>query len=68
MSRNSTSAMGAFHPVIFFIVVYGLSIFMALFVCNAIYNSINGSDDVVREEAKKEQTTSFSSRQTASLR
>ena len=69
MTRNSTSTMGAFHPVIFFIVVYGISLFMALFVCNAVYNSINGSDeDVVKEAVKKEQTVSYNPGPTASLR
>ena len=60
--------MGAFHPVIFFIIVYGISLFMAFFVCSAIYNSIHATEDVVKEEMKQEQSISFASGQTASLK
>ena len=41
MRRNSTSAMGAFHPVLFFMVVYGISLFLAIFVCRTVYNTLN---------------------------
>lgn len=41
MRRNSTSAMGALHPVLFFLVIYGISLFLAIFVCRTIYYSIN---------------------------
>jgi hypothetical protein len=51
MARNSTSTMGALHPVLFFILIYGISLFMALFVCRAVYYSIHGSDDIVKTEA-----------------
>jgi hypothetical protein len=45
MRRNSTSSsMGAFHPVIFFTLVYGISLIMAIFVCRMVYNTINGSE------------------------
>lgn len=35
--------MGAFHPVLFFVVIYGISLFLALFVCNTVYHSLNDS-------------------------
>lgn len=41
MRRNSTSAMGALHPVLFFLVIYGISLFLALFICRTVYYSIN---------------------------
>jgi len=41
MRRNSTSAMGAIHPILFFTLVYGISLFMAIFVCRTVYNSLN---------------------------
>lgn len=41
MRRNSTSSMGALHPVIFFTLVYGISLVMAIFVCRTVYYSIN---------------------------
>jgi hypothetical protein len=42
MRRNSTSALGALHPVLFFFVIYGISLFLAIFVCRTVYYSING--------------------------
>jgi len=46
MNRKSTSSIGAFHPIIFFCVVYGISLFFAFFVCRAVYFTIYG-DEVV---------------------
>jgi flagellar biosynthesis protein FliP len=34
--------MGALHPVLFFLVIYGISLFLAIFVCRTVYYSING--------------------------
>lgn len=44
MRRNSTPSMGAIHPVIFFTLVYGISLIMAIFVCRTVYSAINSSD------------------------
>ncbi len=44
MKRNSTSSMGALHPILFFFLVYGISLFMALFVCRAVYFNIHGEE------------------------
>lgn len=41
MRRNSTSSIGALHPVVFFLVVYGISLFLAIFVCRTVYYSMN---------------------------
>lgn len=41
MRRNSASLMGALHPVLFFLVIYGISFFLALFVCRTVYYSMN---------------------------
>lgn len=42
MRRNSTSSsLGAFHPVLFFLFVYGISLFLAIFVCRTVYNSLH---------------------------
>lgn len=34
--------MGAMHPVIFFLLVYGIALFLALFVCRTVYYTLNG--------------------------
>ena len=44
MKRNSTSAIGALHPVLFMLLVYVVSIVLAFFVCRMIYFSINGGE------------------------
>jgi hypothetical protein len=33
--------MGAIHPVLFFMFVYGISLLMAIFICRTIYYSMN---------------------------
>lgn len=42
--------MGALHPILFFLVIYGISLFLAIFVCRTVYYSING-DSVVSSKA-----------------
>jgi len=41
MRRNSISPISALHPILFFVVIYGISLFLALFVCRTVYYSIN---------------------------
>ena len=52
MRRNSTSTIGAFHPILFFMLVYGISLFLAIFVCRTVYYSLN--DMPVKETASKQ--------------
>ena len=40
MNRKPSSA-GALHPILFFVVIYGISLFFAFFVCSSVYYSIN---------------------------
>ena len=42
--------MGALHPLLFFVLVYGISLIMALFVCRSVYYGING-DEVAADGA-----------------
>ncbi len=49
MRRNSTSSMGALHPILFFFLVYGISLFLALFVCRTVYYNLNGEEAVVEK-------------------
>jgi hypothetical protein len=51
MRRNSTSSsLGAFHPVLFFVFVYGISLFLAIFVCRTVYNSLHEDNSGVSFE------------------
>ena len=55
MNRKSTSSIGAFHPILFFVVIYSVSLFLSFFVCRSVYYGINGDSGIVKaEEAKKE--------------
>ncbi|MEO6069405.1 MAG: hypothetical protein ABIN57_10950 [Chitinophagaceae bacterium] len=55
MNRKSTSSIGAFHPILFFVVIYGISLFLSFFVCRSVYYGINGEQSTVKvENAKKE--------------
>lgn len=66
MRRNSTSAMGAFHPVLFFTFIYGISLFMALFVCSAVYKTIYGDPDMVQTEVKEVSNSTYASSEVSS--
>ena len=36
--------MGALHPVLFFAVMYVVVLFLSIFICTSIFNSINDSE------------------------
>jgi hypothetical protein len=50
MNRNSTSSMGALHPVLFFMLVYGISLFLAFYVCRTVYFAVNGDQATVQNK------------------
>lgn len=53
MSRKNSS-VGAFHPVLFFVVIYGISLFLAFFVCSSVYYSINDKDEISNQTASQQ--------------
>ena len=55
MRRNSTSSVGAMHPVLFFLLIYGIALFLALFVCRTVYYSLNGETTSVEMNAETPQ-------------
>jgi hypothetical protein len=40
------------HPVIFFLFVYGIALFLALFVCRTVYYSLHGDTAVVQPQGE----------------
>lgn len=50
MNRNSTSSMGALHPVLFFVLIYGISLFLAFYVCRTAYNAIYGEEPTIQNK------------------
>jgi len=55
MSRRKTSSVGAFHPILFFVVIYGISLFLAFFVCSSVYYSINDKKEEVSNQTASSQ-------------
>ena len=66
MNRNSTSSVGALHPVLFFMLIYGISLFLAIFVCRTVYYSINGEE--VNSTSQVERTRDLNMGATASIK
>lgn len=44
MKRNQVSALGALHPILFFLGVYVAALFFSIFICSSIFYSINSSE------------------------
>ncbi|RYY81039.1 hypothetical protein [Flaviaesturariibacter aridisoli] len=44
MTKRTSASVGALHPLLFFVLVYGISLIMALFVCRSVYYGINGDE------------------------
>ena len=51
MRRNSTSSISALHPIVFFTIVYGISLLLAIFVCRTVYYSINSDNTNITKTA-----------------
>lgn len=41
MKSRSITAMGALHPILFFAAMYVVVLFLSIFICSTIFNSIN---------------------------
>ncbi|MBD0277144.1 MAG: hypothetical protein M3342_25315 [Bacteroidota bacterium] len=55
MNRNGISSLGAFHPILFFVIVYAISLFLAFFVCRTVYFTLHGDpDQKYSEQMQKE--------------
>lgn len=67
MRRNSTSSVGALHPILFFMLVYGISLFLAIFVCRTVYYSVN-DEKATNTAGPVEEFRSPDMQATASLR
>ena len=51
MTRNSASSgIGALHPILFFFLVYGISLFLAFVVCRTVYFNINGEGSTAEKQ------------------
>lgn len=48
--------MGALHPILFFAVMYVVVLFLSIFICSSIFNSLNGTE-ASADLGKKEEMT-----------
>ena len=55
MRRNSTSSIGALHPVLFMLLVYIISVVLAFFVCRMIYFSLNSEENTSKVDLDKKE-------------
>jgi flagellar biosynthesis protein FliP len=63
MSRKTTSSVGAFHPILFFVVIYGISLFLAFFVCSSVYYSINDNEELTAQSRNAATNTNWTTLQ-----
>ncbi|MCR6721298.1 MAG: hypothetical protein NVV59_13670 [Chitinophagaceae bacterium] len=54
MKSRSYTSMGALHPVLFFAVMYVVVLFLSIFICSSIFNSLNGTEANIEMEKKEE--------------
>ncbi len=60
MRKNSTPAIGAFHPFIFMLLVYVISLFLSVYVCRFVYYSVHSDgSDLSSVNAKMEHATAL---------
>jgi predicted membrane channel-forming protein YqfA (hemolysin III family) len=66
MNRKSTHSVGAMHPIIFFVIIYGISLFLAFFVCSTVYYTFNEKDASEMHETVAQQKFDLQGSATAS--
>jgi hypothetical protein len=63
MTRNRASAgIGALHPILFFFLIYGISLFLAFVVCRTVYFNINGDGSTAAKEEIQIESTAVALR------
>lgn len=50
MKTKSLTPMGALHPILFFAGVYVVVLFFSIFICSALFYSLNSSPSTFNEE------------------
>lgn len=56
MKRNSTPSMGALHPIFFLLMIYIISVVLALFVCTTIYKSLQAASPIGAESKNQQES------------
>jgi len=50
MKAKSLTAVGALHPLLFFVTVYIVALFLSIFICSSIFYSINDSSTAASDK------------------
>ncbi|MDF2383867.1 hypothetical protein JMG10_20475 [Nostoc ellipsosporum NOK] len=48
MRNRAFPAMGAFHPLFFFVTVYVVALFLSIFICSSIFYSLQEGSEQTR--------------------
>ncbi len=65
MKTKNNSTLGSIHPILFFACIYAVALFFSIFICSALFYSINGSDNddhKFLEDGKKVEIRAFANR------
>lgn len=52
MKNRAFPAMGAFHPLFFFITVYVVALFLSIYICSSIFYSLQDGNEQAQESSR----------------
>jgi len=68
MKRTTITPVGALHPILFFAVVYVVTLFFSIFICSTIFYSCNTSANASVAKEKKTKSIEIPGSTVASLK
>ncbi len=69
MKAKAFSPMGSLHPILFFAVVYIVSLLASVFICSSLFYSCNASKtDIVKQQPKTKPVPAAGTGTTVALR
>lgn len=57
--RSKSNSFGALHPILFFVVMYVVVLFMSIFICSSLFYSFNEGSSSSEASAQVSQKQSF---------
>lgn len=58
--RTKSNSFGALHPILFFVVMYVVVLFMSIFICSSLFYTFNGGSSSNDNTAQVSKQQSFS--------
>lgn len=50
MKTKTFTTTGALHPILFFVVVYGVALLFSIFICSSLFYSCKSNTNVAEEQ------------------